>query len=92
MERVGKVLGMETAFCLAAYLTGRLSLAHIPNGLPLDMLVSSLPLSEDIRQGVTNNAVPLETSIDRDAIAIPVKTNKLLNLFDERHSANLRIS
>jgi EAL and modified HD-GYP domain-containing signal transduction protein len=59
MERVGKALGMDMAFCQAAYLTGLLSLAHIPNGLPLDMLVSSLPLSEDIRQGITNHTGPL---------------------------------
>jgi c-di-GMP-related signal transduction protein len=61
MERVGKALGMDTAFCQAAYLTGLLSLAHIPNGLPLDMLVSSLPLSEDIRQGITNHTGSLGT-------------------------------
>ncbi|MEM5314704.1 EAL domain-containing protein [Paraburkholderia sp. JHI869] len=61
MERVGKALGMDTEFCQAAYLTGMLSLAHIPNGLPLDMLVSSLPLSDDIRQGITYHSGPLGT-------------------------------
>ncbi|MGA7777256.1 MAG: EAL domain-containing protein [Paraburkholderia sp.] len=59
MERVGKAQGMDMEFCQAAYLTGLLSLAHIPNGLPIDMLVSSLPLSEDIRQGIMNYTGPL---------------------------------
>ena len=66
MERVEKALGMEAAFCLSAYLTGRLSLAQKPNGLPLDMLVSSLPLSKEIRQDTTNNVVPLETLFSID--------------------------
>ncbi|WP_250474988.1 EAL domain-containing protein [Caballeronia sp. GAFFF1] len=54
MERAGKSLGMDTGFCQAAYLTGLLSLAHIPSGLPLNEFVSSLPVSDQIRQGITH--------------------------------------
>jgi hypothetical protein len=53
MERAGKSLAMDTGFCQAAYLAGLLSLAHIPNGLPLNEFVLSLPVSDRIRQAIT---------------------------------------
>jgi EAL and modified HD-GYP domain-containing signal transduction protein len=53
MERAAMQLNPgDESFCQAAWLTGLLSLAHVPHGMSVDAFISELPVSASIRHAI----------------------------------------